>query len=150
MDKVQLMAYLASVDISGDLANRVSTIFDFYVETLETVVDDIFVSEYVTQDETREYESVFFFNQSSLMEAGDFVLKDDFDMAPIKHRIKTWRITKNNYDFKNADRNSRMSIRITMIDGGSATLKASRENCDHLRDLFFGYFASNIIPELSA
>ena len=50
------LRYLESLGIIGALADRAKSVYEFYTRILGLQVDDIFVSEYVQEDSTREYE----------------------------------------------------------------------------------------------
>ena len=64
MDNEMLNGYLSSIGITGTMAARVQSIHDFYTEIPGVTVDDVFVSEYVSGDGSREYESLWFFFRS--------------------------------------------------------------------------------------
>lgn len=144
MEEKQLERYLASVGITGPLADRVKSIYSFYVEMLHIKVADIVVSEYVKEDSSREYESLWFFSDQFVMEAKRFVKDDDFDLAPSRSRVIYWAIEKQDYDFKKATEKSRLNVQFTLDSGISGHLKASKENCDHVRDVFSKFIVTNI------
>ena len=145
MENKQISDYLATVGITGDLAKRVHSVYSFYSEQLNLVVTDMFVSEYLTQDGTREYDSLWFFTEDFMMEAKRFVKDDNFDLAPIKGRVKHIVISKEDYDFKAATIKSRMNLFVSLETEISGDLKASRENCDHLKDIIRKYFVVNVL-----
>lgn len=78
------------------------------------------------------------------MEAKQFIKKDDFDITPIKNRILYWRIEKQDYDFKKATEKSRLYLEFTLDTGISGEFKASKENCDYLRDIILKYVLPNL------
>lgn len=136
--------YLAKIGAPPILVARVDSILDFYSDILHIPVDDIFVSEYIKQDNTREYENFWMFNATSMMEAKQFLVKDDFDLMPFKRRIKYWRVEKSDYDFRTSKDSSRLHLEINIEHLGNGDFKASRENCDYLRDVLVKYLIPNI------
>lgn len=108
--KPAFRAYLESVGIVGALLERVDAIIRFYESLPAQEILQIFVSEYVKEDGSREYEALWFFSMNFMMEAKGFVRGDDFDMAPIAGRVSYWRIQKSDYDFVRATEKSRLNV----------------------------------------
>lgn len=147
MDDQQINDYLAAIDITGTLAERVHSVYAFYSEQLNLEVTDMFVSEYLTQDGTREFDSLWFFTEDFMMEAKRFVRDDNFDLAPIKGRVKYIVISKEDYDFKAATTKSRMNLTVSLETAVSGDFKASRGNCDHLKHIIRKYFVVNVLAK---
>jgi len=78
------------------------------------------------------------------MEAKQFITTDDFDITPIKNRIIRWVLKKQDYDFKKATEKSRLHLEFGMDTRLVCNLKASKENCDYLRDIILEYIKSNL------
>jgi hypothetical protein len=139
-------AYLNSVGIVGALMQRVDVILTFYERISPEEITDIVVSEYVKEDGSREYENLWFFSTESAMEAKAFIQQDNFDMVSIRKRLAYWRIEKRDYDFQQATDKSRMTVHFSTgpldITGD---LRASKENCDHLRDIFMNRILANMV-----
>jgi len=134
--------YLKSIGIGDTIAKRVEEIYEFYEHVLEQTGDeikDIFITDYIEKDTTRTYQNLWFFSNKYLMEAKLFINNDDFDFFSVKGGLAYIDIKKKDYDFKNANDNSRLSVEYAVnISGGQ--LKASKENCDKLRDIVLTYF----------
>ncbi len=139
--------YLRELEASDVLKRRVEEVMDFYEKALLEKIDDIFISEYIKEDNTRVFQSLWLFNQNYCFEAKEFMEKDDFDFCPIKNRIGYWKIQKTNYVIGSASEKSRQSIvfHLEMALRVNGELKASKKNCDFLTELFMKYFHSNII-----
>lgn len=138
-------AYLNSVGIVGALVQRVDVILKFYESICPEEIADIYVSEYVKEDGSREYENLWFFSTNFVMEAKNFIQQDNFDMLTIKKRIPYWRIEKRDYDFVRGTDTSRLSLHFSTGPLGlSGNLKASKENCDHLRDILKSRILGNM------
>lgn len=140
--------YLASIDITGALRERIDSIYGFYVSLCPEEITDLLVTDYVKEDGSREYENLWFFSVSFIMEAKRFVTVDDFDMMPHRRNITYWKIQKSDYDFKKATDKSRLILEFNVggaLTGGS--LKASKGNCDRLRDVLLKYIVPNMVGQ---
>jgi len=143
--KTEFIEYLSSIGIpSGRLQNRIENIYNFYLDLLSADIQDIFVTDYLQDDGSRNYENLWFFSRNHCMEAKQFIKDDDFDIITMGKRIITWRIKKINYDFNNATSESRLNVVFILPHLRSGTLKASKENCDSLRDIFKKYIVPNL------
>ncbi|MFX1450282.1 MAG: hypothetical protein ACFFCM_05545 [Promethearchaeota archaeon] len=148
--KETFMKYLMEIGITGDLYKRVEAIYHFYEKIIKEEIIVLFISEYITKDGTREYEHLVFFSENYAMSAKEFIKMDLFDCIIYKKRIIRWEINKKNYDFVKAKENSRMNLVFTFetaIEINSFDLKASKENCDYLKDLFNNIVVPNMLLE---
>ena len=142
--KEQFTAYLKSIGMSDVLIRRVETIHEFYQDICHEEITGIFVNDFIKEDGNREYESLWLFSQAYLMEAKSFISKDEFDMTPLNKKVEYWSVEKQDYDFAKATDKSRVNLKIAFrypIDG---IFKASKENCDFLRDVFLKYIMPNV------
>jgi hypothetical protein len=107
----------------------------------------MFVSEYLQENGERIFENLWFFSPHYLVEAHQFIGTDDVDITP--HGVLCWlRVTKIDYDFVKATTASRLFVNMSAATRGglAANLKASRENCDHLRRIV----KTRLIPPIGA
>lgn len=141
--------YLESIGIKKPLQERIAEIFEFYRGLCPDKITGIFVSDYIKEDGTREYENLWFFSERYNMEAKQFVTKDDFDIMPMKGRIAYCTVEKEEYDFRKATEKSRLNLKFYVnpptITTVSGTIKASKENCDYLRDILRKYIQPNLL-----
>lgn len=142
--KEEFVKYLESIGITKTLRKRVEIIHEFYTETCPDEITAIFVTDYIKEDNSREYENIWFFSLKYCMEAKLFITKDDFDITTIEKRIVHWEIKKQDYDFKKSTEKSRLNLIILFDTGITGTLRASKENCDYLKDIIFKYVAPNL------
>jgi len=70
--------------------------------------------------------------------------KYDFDITPIKERIRYWTITVDNFDFKQATADSKLSLQFTLIQGVEASLKSEGKNCNFLKNIISKYVKPNL------
>jgi len=145
--KGEFIEYLKSLGMTEILQQRVSSIYDFFQQVCPEPIIDIFVNDYVKEDGSREYESLWFFSKSYVMSTSpEFATSDKFDMANSRKKVVYWIIEKRDYDFKKATEKSRLNLKYTVCPiEMQCELKASKENCDYLRKIFHTYILSNII-----
>ena len=138
--------YLESIGIkAGSLLDQIKSIYEFYLEMCPDEIADIFVTDYIDSEGKREYENLCFFSDKYTMEAKGFAMgKDDFDIAPIKGRVKYYEIQKQDYDFKEATEKSRLTLHFSLDTGVHGEFKASKENCDALRDIILKHVKPNL------
>jgi hypothetical protein len=142
--KEEFTKYLISIGMTKTFDPRVQTIYEYYKEICPDEITDIFVTEYIKEDASREYENLWFFSSKYCMEAKLFITKDDFDMTPISNRITYWKVEKQDYDFKRATDKSRLNLELAFEAGIRGHLKASRENCNHLKDIILKHAVPNM------
>jgi len=139
--------YLVSVGIGEPFTKKIEDVYQFYSQILKIIdeeIGDIFITDYIQQDGSRQHENLWFFSKKYFMEAKLFMLKDDFDFMPISDGLIYLRIEKQNYDFKEATSLSRMTVEYQATDLMEGQLKASKENCDKLRDITIKYFTPRL------
>lgn len=141
----EFTTYLETIGMTNVLIKRVETIYDFYRVVASAEITDIFVTDFIKEDGSREYESVWFFSEISAMEAKSFITKEEFDNSPLKKHISYWSIEKQDYDFIKATDKSRLQIHFSLPEMTSADLKASKENCDFLNGIFKKHVLPNFV-----
>lgn len=142
--KKEFIKYLESIDITKTLGKRIETIYGFYREICPDEITDIFISDYIKDDGSREYESACFFSKRYCMEAKQFVAKDNFDITPIQKRVVYWTIQKQDYDFEKATEKSRLHLDVKFDTEIRGEFKAAKQNCDYLRDIIVKHVMANL------
>lgn len=144
--KKEFTDYLELISIKGGaLLERIESIYEFYLEMCPDEIVDIFVTDYIDSEGKREYENLCFFSDGYIMEAKGFAMgKDDFDITPIKDRVKYYEIQKQDYDFKEATEKSRLALHFVLDTEVHGKFKASKENCDALRDIILKHVKPNL------
>ena len=137
-------SYLKSIGITATLVNKIESILSFYKDICSYKIEDIFVSEYLTEDGSRQYENLWLFSKKSAMEAKQFVSTDNYDDTVFNKKIIRWDLSKTDYDFKNATEKSRAFLNVMIQDGVSGVFKASKENCDQLLMIFKKHILPNM------
>ena len=144
--KKEFIDYLESIGITSALQERIETIHEAYAQICTDEIKDIFVTDYIKGDGEREYVNLWFFSDNNCMEAKNFISADDLDITPLKG-IFYVRLLKTDYDFKKASEKSRLSVTCLFgetTDSISGEFKASKENCDYLRNLIRKYLVSQL------
>jgi hypothetical protein len=137
--------YIKSIGITEVLQKRIATIYEYFEKMCPDEITGIFVTDYIKDDVSREYEHLWFFSEKYLMEAKQFVAKDDFDMIKLKKKVSYWNIKAQDYDFKKATEKSRLNVYVSFLDKElTAHLKAARENCDYLMNIVLKHVIPNI------
>ena len=140
----EFIKYLESISITKALRERIETIYEFCKRICSDEIIDIFITDYIKEDESREYENLWFFSEKNCMEAKQFITKDDFDITPIRKRVDYWNIQKQDYDFKKATEKSRLFLRVGLGTVTHGEFKAAKENCDCLKEIIFKYVVPNL------
>lgn len=144
--KAEFERYLKSIGMTETFRERVETIYAFYAEICPDEITDIFVSEYIKEDKSREYENLWFFSSKHCMEAHNFVTTDNFDMDSMRNKVSTFTIEKRDYDFKKATEESRVHLKVNFpYTLRACEIKASKENCDYLKKILLKYFLPNFV-----
>jgi hypothetical protein len=145
--KDKFKIYLKKIGVSGPFLARAEYVADFFNSLFPHKVLDIHISEYINEEGTRQYENMWLFTSEFCLKAKNFLTEERFDATPINKRVMYWEITKKDYLFGEANRFSRMTLEFSMTPSGlSGSIKASRENCDNLLNIFKKYIMANTLP----
>lgn len=144
----RIESYLESLNLTKVAYNRVREVHEFFGIVCPEELRDALISEYITEEGLREYESIWFFSDTYLMEAKDFLHTDHFDLVALKLGVLRWEIQGQDYDYKNATSSSRINLSILLVGSYiTGSMRASRENCDALMARVQEYIVPNIVPE---
>jgi len=138
--KQQFSEYLTSIGITDLFRQRIEDICALFDDLWKVEVFDIFVTDYVDNDGRRNYEDLFLFTAEGIVEALQFLTKDVLALNYTTNRPIYLKIDKQNYDFKQATLESRMSFTVYFTSEVRCHFKASQENCDHLQAILLKYF----------
>ncbi len=133
----QFTGYLSALNVTRIVEDRVREVYTFYQEICPEEITDVFITEYITEDGLREYENLWFFSKTCVMEAKNFLSMDQFDLVPF-HAVVRWEVKGEHYDYKSATSKSRLHLSISFATLGvsfNGIFRASQENCDYLMTL---------------
>lgn len=142
--KSEFVKYLKSIGMTKPLLERIEIIYGFFEEICPDEITDMFINERTKAGE-RTYESLWLFSERYVMEAKQFIRDiDDFDITPIKGRVKYCNIKKTKYDFATATQESKAYVRVELDTGIVGELRASQGNCDNLGNIIRKYILVNL------
>jgi S-adenosylmethionine synthetase len=144
--KKEFLEYLKEMGFTESIFERVEAIIACFEQICCDEIKDIHVSDFVTGDGSREYDSLWLFSDRCAMEAKQFLTTENFDITPIKKAIRRWGFKKKDYDFSKATESSRIHLifHSYSMDVHGA-IKASKKNCDHLKYIALKYFKPNLM-----
>lgn len=148
--KDKFLEYLGDIGVEDMHDKKIDTFLGLYKDGFGGEPEVIFVSEYVTPDGSREYSSLWFFNEKECVEAKDFLWSDGIDIAPIDGRVDYLRMQKEAYTYENATDKSRLYVRFRSDSGFIGELRASGKNCNYLWRIMTGYLRPNMKRMVSA
>ena len=141
--KQEFQTYLSKIGITDSYLERADYVFEFFSNILKEDIINIFVSDYYSEDNQRNYESLWLFTKTKMCEAKQFLLKDDYDMAPYSNAIFYLQLEKTEYDFKKASNKSRLSVTLELVSKITCIFKASATNCDYLKKIYLEILIPN-------
>jgi len=139
--------YLDLIELSSaTIKERVELVYRYASKLCPEEIETIFVSDYIKEDGSREYESLFFFSKSFVMEIRDFrsSAEQDIDLAHCGGWISYFRVYLKEYDLVKATHNSRMKLDCFNNDTISFSFKAARNNCATLNSILEKYIKKDI------
>lgn len=139
------LQYFESHSLTRTLIDRIDNIYNIYIRLGCDEITNIFISDFIKEDGTRDYESLWFFSKNYLMEAKEFTTKYDIDMVIFPSKIRYLKFEFSDYDFNKANDNSRLLIYFSFEPEMSCTLKASKGNCDYLLHNIFEVLVKPIL-----
>lgn len=146
--KEEFKTYLEDIGMKETLRKRVEQIINQYHLLLDVDLTDIFVSEYINNEDERQYENLFLFDDTRAMEAKKFIHEDDFDVTYIKDSILYLNWKKSDFDLDNATSQSRININSLTNKDVQIIAKASKNNCEKLVYIMKKYLVSNLMNEV--
>jgi hypothetical protein len=93
----EFIKYLESIGITKALQERIETIYECCKELCPDEIMGIFITDYIKEDGSREYENLWFFSEKNCMEAKQFITQDDYDIIRIKKRVNCLNIQKQDF-----------------------------------------------------
>lgn len=145
--KPEFEQYLDLLAVTPPIRSRVQALYDLCSHLCPEELEEIFITEYVNSDGTREYEALNFLSARYIMEAKQFLNNDDVDLDVIGGSVRYWRMKKWDYDWEEPSDKSRMTLFVSLLSGMGAELKASKENCTRLKKLLVDRVVPNIVRQ---
>ncbi|AAM05291.1 hypothetical protein [Methanosarcina acetivorans] len=137
--------YLHNIGATGPIIDKAENAYKNCENICPEEIKGIFVSEYTEENGNRMYENLWFFSERYCMESKNFTQRDNIDITPYNKIIKRLFIEKKDYEFTEANAQSRAILHFVLHMGIDGTIKASGENCDHLLNIVKSYFIPNLL-----
>jgi len=138
----QIEKYLHDIGVTGNTEVRINGIVKFYNEiTGNSEPQEIFITDYYSEDGNRCYESLWIFYNNYACEAKKFLSENDFDMATVsRDSVVYWRLQTKDFNFETPTDSSRISFRVDYSNRVNCEIKAARNNCVYFMKLIKKYF----------
>jgi hypothetical protein len=141
-DTKTVASYLHDIQADGQVAGRIEDVVAIYGKIIGPAqLKDLFVSDSVDPDGTRQFGSLWFFFEDFICEAKNFLADNDFDFSKVTNNaIVYWRIQSKDFDFEKSVEGSRVGIRVDFDNRVNCELAATGKNCEYFMDIFRSYF----------
>lgn len=128
----RITEYCGSIGMGEPLIEQVRGLYQECQALLAgETIEDMFINEYVTEDGTREYDTLHFFTESLVIEVERFVSIPRIWITEI--RVLYLFLEKKDFDFVTAKQSSRLTVRVDWLSGSfTLNLKASGDHCQIL------------------
>jgi hypothetical protein len=141
--KEEFITYLQTIGMPTVFIERVDKMYHLFNMLYPDSIDDMFIEDYIG-DEGRIYENLIFYNKDVSMQVKNFISEEKYSVFTNSMRVLSYNFQKSDYDFIKANEKSRLNIDVLKTGNMYTTLKASKENCDYLRDIFNKYYKDKI------
>ena len=139
-------SYLEDIGfVSKPFVNRIKPLLDIASKMCPTEITDIIITNYIKNDLTIEFQSLWFFSDKYCLEAKEFLTKVDLDIAFFFESVKYWNIKLENYNYKKAFANSKILLEVGLLQGVELEFRAEGRNCDYLRNIINKYIKPNLV-----
>ncbi len=143
--KAEWRRYLTEIGMGRPLVGRVARVERAVAAVCDDKIRDLFVSDYLEENQTRRYEGLFFFTDKAAIQASRFVSEDTLDIDLIANCIVNLAISRTDFDFEETTEKSRLRVVYATAGHCGGELKASKENCAHLAKIV----RQRLVPNLS-
>jgi hypothetical protein len=143
--KSKFTKYFVSLEMDSFAQQRAGAVIEVCQKWLQMDIAEVFVSEYLDEGGNRVYEHFWMFTERCGLEARNFLRSDNLDCVVLSKNVGRWKYEKKDYDFVKSRPTSRLTVNFN-LPSALASMRASKQNCDRLRDIFKKYIAPNIAP----
>lgn len=143
----KIISYLKDMNMPSALMEIAQSFFEKQSKLLEHIgetIDDIFISEYIS-DGRRRYEGVWLFSKRVSIMFRFYSDDQDILLNRLQQNIFFINIKSRNYDFESGKENSELNVIYVAYENNIGNFKATEKNCDHLMYLLRKYFLMNLI-----
>ena len=139
--------YFTAIGIKEPLKKRIQELLEKAILLYPDIeFADVAINDYITKDGSRIFDSIRFYSKNITVKIYHFTEKEyKFIVADGTKPIDRVDIEANNYDFVQADDNSRLSIVGKYRNMSFTDLKGSGNNCDYLFAIYKKYIVPRIV-----
>lgn len=142
--KDEWLVYLRELQMPDPYIERVGHLHGIVAAYTPERLTDIFVSEYIDEEGSREFESCWLFGDNYVCELKSFTTDDRTDMAAWRY-VKFIDIEHKDYVHgQEPTPSSRLKVKVRFPGGMSGDMRASGDNCVRLGSLIHDEFAPRI------
>lgn len=145
--KKEFNTYLSSIGLTEVMIGRITSLFDIYqmiMKEKNEEIEDIFISEYVNKEGSRVYQNLWLFSNKYFMTTENYEYSENFNLGYSFKSLNNLVIEKEEYNFKETNEKSRLTIKYIKTFGFRSELKASKENCTSLRNILMRHILPNM------
>jgi hypothetical protein len=143
--KTEFQEYLTALQVSSVVLKRVDKLIELLHEIIPFEFSAIFLSDFITQDGTMQFDTLYLFSDKFILQARNFLQMDNFEIGALKECISTIEIQEQDYDFITTSEKSRLTILANLAVGPRMyQFKGSRENCRYLKNIYDSYIQPNL------
>jgi hypothetical protein len=141
--------YGQTLGMGTPLIDRIHDLATIWQHVCPTPIESAFVSEYLSDDGERRYDSLWFFAPGFLMELSQFVTDDHGDIAVLDQNVSRLAVDRRDFAFAETSPSSRLAITVNFgnpsLTGLTGNFKASGENCTTLQGMLDEYLLPNLV-----
>lgn len=142
----EFQLYLNNLKATSVVITRVENLIEILHEIVPINFTGIFLNDFITQDGTMQFDTLYLFTDVEILQARNFLQTDNFELGGYKKAVSSFEIQEQDYDFKMTSEKSRLTILLNLASGTRIyQFKASRENCKYLKRILDLYLRPNII-----
>jgi hypothetical protein len=144
-------SYLRDLGMGEALRTRALEFASAYERLINEPVEDAFVNDYVDEDGTRQYQSLWLASKSYVIEAKQWVSDNELqgDAASVRGGFLRVDVSRHAYEFTNTTAQSRMKAEVTWSEAGLGGLRgrfqSSGANCGKLYEFIRKYVMPRMV-----
>lgn len=130
--------YYEDIGITEPIINKVNEIITMYKTLIPNQeLKGIFITDYIKDDQTRQYESLVLLFSEGVCEAKNFTRDYQIDWGLLnKDKIEYWELKSKNNKLDSFTDESRLTLEVRFQQSTYIILKASKQNCKYLLEFF--------------
>jgi len=124
--------YFLDIGMSQVAINRANYLRDLLQRVSPSKIEDIFISDSISEEGIRSQESMWCFGSGRVTEFKNMMTSVNFDFMSLEIRPVWVDVVSQDYDFEEVNDKSRLVVNTVIRHPMGMALKATRNNCPHL------------------